>query len=85
MSDGLWTPLGTEAETYVLLDPCGTPGGRWWAQRGSRDLARFAMMLLNHGTVDGTRVVPAAVIDTLEAREVAAFQRPGGDRADGRR
>ena len=24
MSDDLWTPLGTEAETHVLLDPCGT-------------------------------------------------------------
>ena len=32
------------------------------------------MMLLNHGTVDGTWVVPAAVIDTLEAGgSVAAF------------
>lgn len=74
MSDDLWTPLGTEAETYVLLDPCGTLVAGGGLNAAPRDLARFAMMLLNHGTVDGTRVVPAAVIDTLEAGgSVAAF------------
>jgi hypothetical protein len=72
MSDVLWRALGTEAETYVLLDPVGTLVAGGGLNAAPRDLARFAMMLLNDGTVDGRRVVPAAIIDTLES---------GGDRA----
>jgi len=72
MSDVLWRALGTEAETYVLLDPVGTLVAGGGLNAAPRDLARFAMMLLNDGTVDGRRVVPAAIIDTLEG---------GGDRA----
>ena len=85
MSDDLWARLGTEARPTS----CSTRAAPWWPVVGStrpRDLARFAMMLLNHGTVDGTRVVPAAVIDTLEAGAASPPSPtvPGG-RADGRR
>jgi CubicO group peptidase (beta-lactamase class C family) len=71
MSDVLWRELGTEAETYVLLDPVGTLVAGGGLNAAPRDLARFALMLLNDGTVDGRQVVPAAIIDTLEK---------GGDR-----
>lgn len=71
MSDALWTKLGTEGETYVLLDRCGTLVAGGGLNAAPRDLARFAMMLLNDGTVGGQRVVDPAIIDTLER---------GGDR-----
>lgn len=66
MSEVLWTRLGTEAETYVLLDRCGTLIAGGGLNAAPRDLARFAMMLLNDGTAGGRRVVDPAIIDTLE-------------------
>lgn len=67
MTDALWRRLGTEGETYVLLDRVGTLVAGGGLNAAPRDLARFAMMMLNDGTVDGEQIVPAAIIDTLEA------------------
>lgn len=67
MSDVLWSALGTEAETYVLLDRHGTLVAGGGLNAGPRDLARFAMLMLNGGALDGRQLVPAAVIDTLAA------------------
>ena len=66
MSAALWSRLGTEAETYVLLDRCGTLVAGGGLNAGPRDLARFAMMLLSGGIADGQQIVPAGVIATLE-------------------
>ena len=66
MSAALWSRLGTEAETYVLLDRCGTLVAGGGLNAGPRDLARFAMMLLNDGIADGQQIVPAGVIAILE-------------------
>ncbi|MGI9162939.1 MAG: serine hydrolase domain-containing protein [Mycobacterium sp.] len=71
MSDVLWTRLGTEAEAYVLLDRCGTLVAGGGLNAAPRDLARFAMMMLNGGSVDGEQIVAPAIIETLER---------GGDR-----
>jgi CubicO group peptidase (beta-lactamase class C family) len=71
MSQALWRPLGTEGETYVLLDRNGTLVAGGGLNAAPRDLARFAMTLLNDGRAGGVQVVPAPVIDVLEA---------GGDR-----
>ena len=67
----LWSKLGTEGETYILLDRCGTLVAGGGLNAAPRDLARFAMMLLNNGRVGGEQVIDPSVIDTLEA---------GGDR-----
>jgi CubicO group peptidase (beta-lactamase class C family) len=66
MSEVLWKPLGAESETYVLLDRIGTLVAGGGLNAGPRDLARFAMMLLNGGTVGDRQVVPLSVIETLE-------------------
>ena len=66
MSDALWRKLGTEGETYVLLDRGGTLVAGGGLNVAPRDLARFAMMMLNDGTVDGPQVVAPAIIDNLE-------------------
>ena len=67
MSDVLWTKLGTEAETYVLLDRCGTLVAGGGLNAAPRDLIRFGQMLLNDGTAGGRQVVDPAIIDTLQA------------------
>ena len=71
MSDALWTKLGTEGETYVLLDRFGTLVAGGGLNAAPRDLARFAMMLLTDGTAGGQQILDPAIIDTLER---------GGDR-----
>lgn len=71
MSDVLWSKLGTEGETYVLLDRCGTLVAGGGLNAAPRDLARFAMMLLGDGRVGDEQIVDPAIIDVLET---------GGDR-----
>lgn len=72
MSEVLWSKLGTEAETYVLLDRYGTlVAGMADLNAYPRDLARFAMMMLNGGEVDGEQVVATDIVEMLER---------GGDR-----
>ncbi len=67
MSEALWTKLGTEAETYVLLDRCGTLVAGGGLNAAPRDLIRFAMMMLNDGVAGGRQILAPAIIDTLEA------------------
>ena len=66
MSDVLWTRLGTEAETYVLLDRCGTLVAGGGLNAAPRDLVRFAMMMLNDGVAGGQQIVAPDVIALLE-------------------
>ncbi|HPX38621.1 MAG TPA: serine hydrolase [Mycobacterium sp.] len=76
MSEVLWSKLGTEAETYVLLDRYGTLVAGGGLNAGPRDLARFAMMMLNGGEVDGEQVVATDIIETLErGGSLEAFSR----------
>jgi serine-type D-Ala-D-Ala carboxypeptidase len=53
----------------------------------AHDLARFARMYLNHGTIDGTRVLPAAEIPLFTAHQVAdralGWQKPNGTNSAG--
>lgn len=66
MSEVLWTRLGTEAETYVLLDRCGTLVAGGGLNAAPRDLVRFAQMLLNGGVAGGRQIIAPTIIDTLE-------------------
>ena len=66
MSEVLWSKLGTDAETYVMLDRCGTLVAGGGLNAAPHDLARFAMMLLNDGVCDGRRIVDPVIIETLE-------------------
>ena len=66
MSDVLWTKLGTEAETYVLLDRNGTLVAGGGLNAAPRDLMRFAMMMLNDGAACGREIVAPDIITALE-------------------
>ncbi|MDY6999561.1 MAG: serine hydrolase [Actinomycetota bacterium] len=72
MSERLWSKLGTDAEAYVLLDRNGTLVAGGGLNAAPHDLARFAMAMLNDGTVGDRQIIPVAVIDTIAT---------GGDRA----
>jgi CubicO group peptidase (beta-lactamase class C family) len=55
----LWAPLGTEFDAEVTVDPHGFPVADGGICVTLRDLARFAQLVLNHGTVDDRTIVPA--------------------------
>ena len=72
--DRLWSNIGTDGETYVLLDRNGTLFAGGDLNATPHDLARFAIMMLNDGQYGGRQVVPASVIKQLsDGGNVDAF------------
>jgi CubicO group peptidase (beta-lactamase class C family) len=61
----LWSKLGTDGETYVLLDKNATLFAGGGLNATPNDLARFAMMLLNDGKYNNQRIVSPNVIKKL--------------------
>ncbi|NOD36275.1 MULTISPECIES: serine hydrolase [unclassified Ruegeria] len=61
----LWSKIGAEGETYVLLDKNGTLFAGGGLNATPRNLARFAIMMLNDGMVGAEQVVPKEVIQKL--------------------
>jgi len=61
----LWSRLGTDGETYVLLDKNGTLFAGGGLNATPDNLARFALMLLNDGVSQHEQVVPPSVIRDL--------------------
>lgn len=72
--DEVWSKIGTEGETYVLLDNNATLVAGGGLNATPYNLARFAIMMLNNGRFNGKQVVPASVVDTLaKGGSIAAF------------
>jgi CubicO group peptidase (beta-lactamase class C family) len=63
--DQVWSKIGTEGETYVLLDNNATLVAGGGLNATPYNLARFAMMMKNGGKFDGKQVVPAEVVDKI--------------------
>ncbi len=61
----IWSKIGTEGETYVLLDNNATLVAGGGLNATPYNLARFAMMMLNDGKFNGRQVVPSSVIEKL--------------------
>ncbi len=82
MYDKLWSKLGTEGETYVLLDKNATLVAGGGLNATPYNLARFAIMMLNDGYFNGRQVVPAAVIRKIaKGGSIKAFDK--GPDSDG--
>lgn len=74
MYDKLWSKLGTEGETYVLLDKNGTLVVGGGLNATPNNLARFAIMMINDGKFDGKQVVSPSVIKKLaDGGSIEAF------------
>ncbi len=61
----IWSKIGTEGETYVLLDNNATLVAGGGLNATPYNLARFAIMMLNGGKFNGKQVVPEAVVDKI--------------------
>jgi len=78
----VWSKIGTEGETYVLLDNNATLVAGGGLNATPYNLARFAMMMKNNGSFNGQQVVPKAVVDKLaKGGSIEAFDK--GPESDG--
>ena len=70
----LWSKLGTDGETYVLLDRNGTLFAGGGLNATPNDLARFAVMMLNDGKFNGQQVIDPTLIKQLsDGANIDAF------------
>ena len=67
LANRLWTHLGTDGETYVLLDKNGNLFAGGGLNASPNNLARFAAMMLNNGRVDNQQVIPVEVLEKIQA------------------
>ncbi|ANQ51177.1 serine hydrolase [Flammeovirga sp. MY04] len=74
MHDQLWSKVGTEGDTYVLLDNNATLVAGGGLNATPYNLARFATMMINDGKFNGQQVVAPSVIKKLqEGGNIKAF------------
>ena len=62
VSRELWAPMGAQEDAYFTVDPAGYALGDGGFNATLRDYARFALLHLGGGAIDGRRIVPAAWI-----------------------
>lgn len=81
MHDQLWSKLGTEGETYVLLDKNATLVAGGGLNATPHNLARFAIMMISDGKFNGRQVVHPETIEKLSnGGDIKAFdQGPDSD------
>ena len=65
LHETIWSKIGTEGETYVLLDRNGSLFAGGGLNATPNNLVRFAVMMLNDGHFNGQQVVPKSVIRKL--------------------
>lgn len=65
MSDRLWRPMGAERSAYITVDRLGAPRCAGGVCTTVRDLARVGQLLVQGGSRDGQRIIPADWIDDL--------------------
>ena len=89
LSERLWSRIGAEFDAYYTVDPSGSVLASGGLNATLRDIGRVGQLMLDGGTVDGRRVVPADwVQDIATQRNTAAWENgphanygPGGYRS----
>ncbi len=64
-SERIWSRIGAERDAEIIVDAAGFPTVEGGICCTARDLARFGLLHLERGTVDGEQVVPSAWIDRI--------------------
>lgn len=78
LSERIWAKIGAEQDGYMTIDAKGTPFAGGGLSAGLRDLGRVGQLMLNGGELNGKRLFPAKVVDSIRAGgDKAAFARAG--------
>ena len=74
MYEKLWSKLGTDGETYILLDKQGTLFAGGGLNATPEDLSRFAMMMINNGKFNNRQVISSDIIKKIsDGGDIDAF------------
>lgn len=65
VSERIWKPMGAEQDASITLDRSGSPRCTGGVSATARDMARLGQLLLEKGSRDGKRIVPADWIDDV--------------------
>jgi len=71
LSERIWSRMGAEQDGYMTVDAKGTPFAGGGLSAGLRDLGRIGLLMLNGGEINGQRLFPQEVVQSI---------RSGGDR-----
>jgi CubicO group peptidase (beta-lactamase class C family) len=66
-SERLWRRMGAEMDAYQTVDGKGVPFAGGGVTAGLRDLGRLGQLMLNGGEINGERLFPAEVVETIAA------------------
>lgn len=67
LSERIWQKIGAEQSAYMTIDSKGTPFAGGGISAGLHDMARVGSLMLNKGEINGQRLFPAAVVESIEA------------------
>lgn len=67
LSERIWQEIGAEQSAYMTIDSKGTPFAGGGISAGLHDMARIGSLMLNKGEINGERLFPAAVVESIEA------------------
>lgn len=74
----LWQPAGMASDATVNVDPTGAPFASFGINATARDYARFGLLYLNDGRMNGRQAVPAEWVRRSVVPE-SRHQQPGWD------
>ena len=78
LSDRIWSRMGAEQDAYMTVDSKGTPFAGGGLSCGLRDLGRIGLLMLNGGIINGERLFPKEVVDSIrKGGDKRAFARAG--------
>ncbi|MGD1868772.1 MAG: serine hydrolase domain-containing protein [Neomegalonema sp.] len=67
LSDRIWSKIGAEQDAYMTVDGKGAPFAGGGVTAGLRDLGRVGLLVGNGGVVDGRRLFPTQVVESIRA------------------
>lgn len=74
----IWSRMGAEQAAYMTVDGTGVPFAGGGLTAGLRDLGRLGLLMLNKGEINGERLFPAIVVETIreggDPEKFAGFQ-----------
>jgi len=78
ISETLWQKMGAEQDAYMTVDGKGTPFAGGGLTASLRDLGRVGQAMLNGGELNGVRLFPKSVVNSITGGgSKAAFEKAG--------
>jgi CubicO group peptidase (beta-lactamase class C family) len=67
LSERIWSRMGAEQDGYMTVDATGTPFAGGGLSAGLRDLGRIGLLMLDGGVINGHRIFPKDVVESIRA------------------